>query len=273
MRRGTGKCLHPVPPVRRTRHAEAAWRPRALNRRRGRPSRSPVQPAVTPAAASAAAPVPAARACTSWVVSALPPIAQSPLCTSSSTHQVTPRMFSPSIDTIASVSFCTISRRCELEKTPSITLTLISGISHAPFPSCSCAAPVRLLSSTGLVPFTLGTLLSRYIRTTTDSNKLKYRPSRREETSRRELSMVVISRPATAACYAWRIRAADAGGALGEGKARPRADLHVEGANGVTHGLGCYMRVWALARSALATQITRFGCNPGDQAEGLGGRP
>src|SRR5215471_20375664 len=67
--------------------------------------------------------------------------------------------------------------------------------------------------------FTLGTLLSRYIRTTTDSNKLKYRPSRREGTSRRELSMVVISRPATAACYAWRIRAADAGGALGEGKA------------------------------------------------------
>src|SRR5215469_17244677 len=103
----------------------------------------PVQPAVTPAAASAAAPVPAARACTSWVVSALPPIAQSPLCTSSSTHQVTPRMFSPSIDTIASVSFCTISWRCELEKTPSITLTLISGISCAPLPSCSCAAPVR----------------------------------------------------------------------------------------------------------------------------------
>src|SRR5215472_5326383 len=144
-----------------------------------------IQPAETPAVALA----PAARACTSWVVSAFPPIAQSPLCTSSSTHQVTPRMFSPSIDTIASVSFCTISRRCELEKTPSITLILISGISHAPFPSCSCAAPVRgLLSSTGLVPFTLGTLLSRYIRTTTDSNKLKYRPSRLQGRRGRGLS-------------------------------------------------------------------------------------
>jgi hypothetical protein len=62
------------------------------------------------------------------VVNALPPIAQSPLCTSSSTHQVTPRMFSPSIETIASVSFCTISRRGEPEKTPSITFTLINGI-------------------------------------------------------------------------------------------------------------------------------------------------
>src|SRR5215472_5569637 len=34
-----------------------------------------------------------------------------------------------------------------------------------------CAGP-HLLSSTGLVPFTLGTLRSRYIRTTTDSSKL-----------------------------------------------------------------------------------------------------
>jgi hypothetical protein len=55
--------------------------------------------------------------------------------------KVTPRMFSPSIDTIASVSFCTISRRCGPEKTPSITFTLISGMPYAPFPF-SCAAPV-----------------------------------------------------------------------------------------------------------------------------------
>jgi len=53
-------------------------------------------------------------------------------------------MFSPSIETIASVSFCTISRRCEPEKTPSITFTLISGIPVYPFSvSVSCAAPVR----------------------------------------------------------------------------------------------------------------------------------
>src|SRR5262252_4989124 len=134
-----------------------------------------------------------------------------------------------------------------------------------------CAGPPTVVNRPG--PFTLGTLPSRYIRTTTDPGKLKYRPSRREGTSQRELSMVVSSRPATAACYAWRIRAADAGGALSEGKARPRADLHAKGANGVTQGLGCYMHVRALARSALATQITRFGCNPGDQTEGLGGRP
>jgi hypothetical protein len=81
-------------------------------------------------------------------------------------------MFSPSIDTIASVSFCTISRRCELEKTPSITFTLISGIPFAAFPF-SCAAPVcAYCCQPAWVTFTLVTLLSRYIRTTTDSSKL-----------------------------------------------------------------------------------------------------
>ena len=119
--------------------------------------------------------MPAARACTSWVVSAFPPIAQSPLCTSSSTHQVTPRMFSPSIDTIVSVSFCTISRRCEAEKTPSITLTLISGIPYAPSVLfLHCAGP-RLLSSAGLFTFTVGAPPSHYIRTSTDSSKLSTR--------------------------------------------------------------------------------------------------
>jgi hypothetical protein len=37
---------------------------------------------------------------------------QSPLFTSSTTTQVTPRMFSPSISTIVSVGRCTISRFC-----------------------------------------------------------------------------------------------------------------------------------------------------------------
>ena len=40
---------------------------------------------------------------TSSVLSGLPPMPQSPLCTSSTTTQVTPRMFSPSVETIVSV--------------------------------------------------------------------------------------------------------------------------------------------------------------------------
>src|SRR5215471_21199808 len=117
-------------------------------------------------------------------------------------------MFSPSIDTIASVSFCTISRRCELEKTPSITLTLISGISHVPFPSCSCAAPVRLLSSTGLVLYARNTPepLHPY-HYGFQQVEVPAIPSGRDVPAGAEHG--VISRPATAACYAWRIRAAD----------------------------------------------------------------
>jgi hypothetical protein len=55
---------------------------------------------------------PCASACTSAVVRALSPIPQSPLSTSSTTHQVTLRMFSPSIETIASVSLLMIWRFC-----------------------------------------------------------------------------------------------------------------------------------------------------------------
>ena len=51
---------------------------------------------------------PRARAWTSAVVIALPPIPQSPLSTSSTMQKVTWRMFSPSIDTIASVSLLMI---------------------------------------------------------------------------------------------------------------------------------------------------------------------
>jgi hypothetical protein len=42
------------------------------------------------------------------------------------------------------VSFCTISRRCELEKTPSITFTLISGIPYPlfAFPTLHRSAPM-----------------------------------------------------------------------------------------------------------------------------------
>jgi len=47
-----------------------------------------------------------------------------------------------------------------------------------PLPYCSCVAPVRLLSSAGLFTFTVGTLLSHYIRTSTDSSKLSTRPCR-----------------------------------------------------------------------------------------------
>src|SRR6185503_15982791 len=52
--------------------------------------------------------LPAANACTSLVVRALPPMPQSPLSTSSTVTHVTPRMFSPSIETMASVSFLMI---------------------------------------------------------------------------------------------------------------------------------------------------------------------
>jgi hypothetical protein len=52
---------------------------------------------------------PAASALTSAVVSGFPPMPQSPLATSSTTTHVTARMFSPSIDTIASVRRSTIS--------------------------------------------------------------------------------------------------------------------------------------------------------------------
>src|SRR5262245_35949316 len=66
---------------------------------------------------------PRAKACTSAVVRALPPIPQSPLSTSSTTHQVTPRMLSPSIETIASVSLLIIWRFCSLLNTSLMTRT------------------------------------------------------------------------------------------------------------------------------------------------------
>src|SRR6516164_761611 len=59
---------------------------------------------------------PRARACTSAVVRALPPIPQSPLSTSWTRQKVTMRMFSPSIETSASVSLLMIWRFCSLLK-------------------------------------------------------------------------------------------------------------------------------------------------------------
>src|SRR6201984_3753128 len=66
---------------------------------------------------------PRARAGRSAVGRALPPIPQSPLSTSSTTHQVTLRMFSPSIETIASVSLLMIWRFCSPLNTSLITRT------------------------------------------------------------------------------------------------------------------------------------------------------
>src|SRR4051794_610170 len=55
-------------------------------------------------------------------------MAQSPLRTSSMTHQVTPRMFSPSTLTIASVRRSAISVFWSGVKTPSMTFTLMRGM-------------------------------------------------------------------------------------------------------------------------------------------------
>src|ERR1700741_906461 len=66
---------------------------------------------------------PRARAWTSAVVMGLPPIPQSPLSTSSPTDLVTLRMFSPSIETSASVSLLMIWRFCSLLNTSLITRT------------------------------------------------------------------------------------------------------------------------------------------------------
>ena len=65
---------------------------------------------------------------TASVVIGWPPIPQSPLLVSSMHDQVTPRMFSPSISTIVSVTFSIISRFWSSSKTPSISLTFTYGI-------------------------------------------------------------------------------------------------------------------------------------------------
>jgi hypothetical protein len=67
-----------------------------------------------------AADLPAAIAMTISVVRAFPPIPHDPLFTSSIVTQVTPRMFSPSIETIASVNFSMISFFCFGVNTSSI---------------------------------------------------------------------------------------------------------------------------------------------------------
>src|SRR5262249_51653205 len=95
--------------------------------------------------------LPAANAFTSFVVSGVPPYPQSPLLTSSITTRVACRKFSPSIDTIVSVSLRAISCFSLGVKTPSITLTFTSGmgvllpecrvalvVSHAPQLTSAC---------------------------------------------------------------------------------------------------------------------------------------
>jgi hypothetical protein len=71
---------------------------------------------------------PAASSLTASVVSGWPPMPHSPLLTSEIFTQVTPRMFSPSIETMASVSFWMICRFCSGLNTFSIRCTSINGI-------------------------------------------------------------------------------------------------------------------------------------------------
>src|SRR6204780_5885760 len=71
---------------------------------------------------------PAASSLTASVVSGLPPMPHSPLLTSEIFTQVPPRMFSPSIETMASVNFWMICRFCSGLNTFSIKCTSISGI-------------------------------------------------------------------------------------------------------------------------------------------------
>jgi hypothetical protein len=68
--------------------------------------------AAVPLSLRQAADLPAAIALTISVVRAFPPIPHDPLFTSSIVTQVTPRIFSPSIETIASVNFSMISFFC-----------------------------------------------------------------------------------------------------------------------------------------------------------------
>jgi hypothetical protein len=77
-------------------------------------------PAAGPLSLRQAADLPAAIAMTISVVRAFPPIPHDPLFTSSIVTQVTPRMFSPSIETIASVNFSMISFFCFGVNTSSI---------------------------------------------------------------------------------------------------------------------------------------------------------
>jgi len=87
---------------------------------------------------------------TSVVVSGWPAMPQSPLWTSSTTTQVTWRRFSPSTATMASVSRWMIWRFWVSLKTPSMTLTLMSGMVVIPSPVSSArlrATAVPVLSA------------------------------------------------------------------------------------------------------------------------------
>src|SRR5882757_4642400 len=90
---------------------------------------------------------PAASALTSAVCIGLPPIPQSPLATSSTTTQVTGRMFSPSTSTMASVTFRTMSCFWVVENTPSMTFTLTNGISDSSLICCPIGSPSRVKGS------------------------------------------------------------------------------------------------------------------------------
>ena len=98
---------------------------------------------------------PAASSLTASVVTGLPPMPHSPLVTSEIFTQVTPRMFSPSTETMASVNFWMICRFCSGLNTFSIRWTSINGIvvllyadlAHARTLATLCASrPVKTFS-------------------------------------------------------------------------------------------------------------------------------
>src|SRR5262249_9715402 len=98
---------------------------RGGNRRRGLPN--PAQNGCLKRDGRQVLDFPAASAFTSLVDRGFPPTPQSPLLTSSTTTQVTDRMFSPSIETIVSVSLRIISCFCAGVNTPSISFTFTNG--------------------------------------------------------------------------------------------------------------------------------------------------
>jgi len=80
-----------------------------------------------------------------------------------------------------------------------------------------CAGP-RLLPSTGLVTFTLVTLLSRYIRTNTDSSKLSIdRPARSGRAMHVPCASATSGQQRSVPCRRWTTRQRNVSAAHGAG--------------------------------------------------------
>lgn len=121
-------------PVRPSRHS---WPPTASTTRRSSPSwqrsgAATVDTTTPDQRCAQALGTPAASWRTASVVRHWPPMPQSPLLTSSTTTQVTLRIASPSMDTMASVRRSTMCCFAVSSKTFSITLTLMSGMARSP---------------------------------------------------------------------------------------------------------------------------------------------